>query len=510
MKVKVIFDNENQRYKIYNGDTVINANEVTINEVPIDAELSDTSANAVENKVVKEALDNNIAKIKKVNQDLNQDLNTVNSRIDSIINKGYSILTGSDFSWTWDGVKGTSNDFSIAEGDMGVIFFPSVATLEIYKNNSIYISEFGNPTVTSYKNAQSYILNLSDVSKNDILRIECTIHSPVGTTLYNEVKQDVESMLSIVLNTYPLELQDIRADYFGIQHNSAGDAVRSIMDTLIKGYADFTDLIEWLNTGAPNIISANFTLPKNINIRLTIPEYTNFDVKQNLETIANIGDIATEETQEVTFNTGDNDGDIVFIINSSMTKTEVLERLNDVFKMYLPIDTQLVTIDSAMSDSSENAVQNKVIKAYVDKGYELIFDDVLSTNANNCWITADHFDREYDEVVLTFNYPSYPEGQYPQNVVSQNTNNLFVYFGNVSLVISPTNSGDISFHISAKKVSDNLYIIDWYSKQNLGPAVAEGHEMLTGSISLTTSGINILDGQGNNFINQGIVRVYAK
>ena len=39
MKVQVIFDNENQRYKIYNGDTVINANDVIINEIPIDAEL---------------------------------------------------------------------------------------------------------------------------------------------------------------------------------------------------------------------------------------------------------------------------------------------------------------------------------------------------------------------------------------------------------------------------------------------------------------------------------------
>ena len=53
MKVKVYFDNENQRYKIYNGDTVINATTVTINEIAIDEQLSDTSANAVENRTVK-------------------------------------------------------------------------------------------------------------------------------------------------------------------------------------------------------------------------------------------------------------------------------------------------------------------------------------------------------------------------------------------------------------------------------------------------------------------------
>lgn len=58
--------------------------------------------------------------------------------------------------------------------------------------------------------------------------------------------------------------------------------------------------------------------------------------------------------------------DANFIVDSEMSDTSENPVQNKVIKKYVDEHAPSITVDSAMSDSSANPVQNKVVKAYVD------------------------------------------------------------------------------------------------------------------------------------------------
>lgn len=68
-------------------------------------------------------------------------------------------------------------------------------------------------------------------------------------------------------------------------------------------------------------------------------------------------------------------------VDTEMSDSSTNAVQNKVIKGY--VDDNTVTVDSAMSDSSENAVQNKVIKAYVDAQSGGTVDIAMSSSSEN-------------------------------------------------------------------------------------------------------------------------------
>ena len=248
MKVKIYFDNENERYKIYNGDTVINADDVTIYEVPIDSELSDTSANAVENRAVKTALDNNKAyaqeKIETLNSKVDSNksetdsaINTINSRVDEVIGQGLRLIKGTDFSWTWTTNVGNSNNFQLPANTVVFISIPKGCSFNVNLND-VNIYELGDTTATDTQIGM--FVTGPDVTSTD----NFSLWTLMGTD--PDVKDLIEANTTLFINDSPQELKDIRVDAYGNIWSSAGDSVRSIQDNL-KNYFNLDTEYNLLN-----------------------------------------------------------------------------------------------------------------------------------------------------------------------------------------------------------------------------------------------------------------------
>lgn len=368
MKVKVYFDNENQRYKIYNGDTVINATEVTINEIPIDEQLSDTSANAVENRTVKKALDDNKSysqeivgslnkKVDANKSDTDNKVGTLNSRIDEVLGQGMRLIKGADFSWTWTTSIGNSSNFQLPADTVVFIAIPKNCEGQVLLNGeSIY--DFGNISATNTQ--VGIFVTGSEITASDNFSLYVATNS-------EDIKELVEANTTLLIADSPQELKDIRVDYFGLAHKSAGDSVRSILDTIQSGKISIDKVINWINSSTPQTTNASVSLqslPLNTDLNIKLPAHTTITFLQ-YGTPTTLGDLTAEDTQEVFYNTGSQYPKQSIYLNTNSLSLSFDELIASVsistdFNIFFRKDTE-------MSDSSENVVQNKVIKEYIDK-----------------------------------------------------------------------------------------------------------------------------------------------
>ena len=378
MKVQVIFDNENQRYKIYNGDTVINANDVIINEIPIDAELSDTSANAVENRAVKVALDNNRAyanekvealntkvdsnkadsdnKVSTLRTDTELGLNALNSRIDEVIGQGMRLIKGADFSWTWYVGGGNSNDFKLPANTVVFIAIPKGCSMHVLLNNESFYN-FGDVFATDTQIGM--FVTGSDVTSEDNFSLSVYM----GTD--PDEQELITANTTLLIADSPQELKDIRVDYFGLTHKTAGDSVRSILDTIQNGKININSTLNWTQISSATYTGSAQTeakLPTNTDINITLPQETVIGFQKGGAPVV-VGDITATEEQHLVFTTDSYTGDYsLYLSSNSLAYSDLIEALS------ISMDFNIfIRKDTEMSDSSENVVQNKVIKEYIDK-----------------------------------------------------------------------------------------------------------------------------------------------
>lgn len=348
MKVKVYFDNAEERYKIYNGDTVITATEVTINEVAIDEQLSDTSANAVENRAVKKALDDNKSysqeivgslnekvdanksdsdnKVSTLRTDTEFGLNALNSRIDEVIGQGMRLIKGTDISWRWSTLTGTSSNFQLPANTLVFIAIPKACTMTIIVNESEYY-DFGTNYATNTQ--VGMFVTGSEIANTRLYTI-------VGS---ENIKTLIETDTTLLVADSPQELKDIRVDYYGTTHatagdsvrygmqlqkqtqdeledvrvdaygfewSSAGDSVRSILKAIEKGYLDINKVISWSEQESSTYTGSAQTtinLPLNRTINITLPAETTITFEYGQDTTITLGNITATEVQEVEFTT---------------------------------------------------------------------------------------------------------------------------------------------------------------------------------------------------------------
>lgn len=410
MKVKVYFDNAEERYKIYNGDTVINATEVTINEVAIDEQLSDTSANAVENRAVKKALDDNKSysqeivgslnekvdanksdsdnKVSTLRTDTELGLNALNSRINEVIGQGMRLIKGTDISWTWGPPNyGISSGFQLPANTVIFVAIPKNCYARVKLNNTqaVAIYEFGNLEATDTQ--VGIFVTGENITDEDTFYIGIDVASDVTT----EVIPLVEANTTLLIADSPQELKDIRVDYFGLAHKSAGDSVRSILETIQSGKISIDKVINWINSSGPQTTNARAplqSLPLNTDLNIKLPAHTTITFLQG-STPTILGDLTAEDTQEVVYNTGSQYTNQSIYLNTNSQSLSFDELIASVsistdFNIFFRKDTE-------MSDSSENVVQNKVIKEYVDK---IIEPFILIDTAKGSEITLnDSVDR---------------------------------------------------------------------------------------------------------------------
>ncbi len=360
MKVNIVFDNENQRYKIYNGDTVINANELTVNEIPIDSELSAFSANAVENKVVKEAIDANI----KV-------LDTFNARINESINKGSSTIAGNDFNWSWAVNVGTSNSFKLAPNTVCFIAIPNNCDCSVLLNDSS-IYDFGSSTAT--ESQVGLFVTDSNITDSDNFNLSIRLYEGADKLL-------VEANTTVVKVDYPNELKDIRVDYFGFTHTTAGDSVRSIMEVIKTGKVYFNKFLEWAKVSDAIRTLHTIILPTHTDIQVVLPSSCKLTYYSGGTELGVVGDFESEETQVWSFNTKDNtEFSFDFSISPSTSVPDYHTKLDDL-QLYYELDARLYNI---MADKVAKAL-SEALKTLSEATVNNInnLNNVTNTNIDN-------------------------------------------------------------------------------------------------------------------------------
>lgn len=331
MKVNVVFDNDNERYKIYNGDTVINTNELTINEIAIDEELSNTSPNAVQNRTVKGALD-----------EANNRLNSYESRLDSIVVNS-PIIYSDDINWVGYGSAKRAEIRGLPADTLVYMVFPRNCTLQI----QIYQNGQAVNTINSGSkdndNQQVVYFNTPDnfnEANNDYLILWAGYDDPTVSDL--------------ILTTFTIfylgdnkELRDARTDGLGITWGMAGDAIRSIMEAVKTGEVNISSLLSWteVSTSYTGTAETSFNLPANTEINITIPAYSNITITEN-GTSETIGDLSAEDTQYLTYTT-EVASEYTFTVNSSTAYATLITliKLSVVVESYLKsyVDTELET-----------------------------------------------------------------------------------------------------------------------------------------------------------------------
>ena len=360
MKVNIVFDNENQRYKIYNGDTVINANELTVNEIPIDSELSAFSANAVENKVVKAAIDANI----KV-------LDTFNARINESINKGISTIAGNDFNWSWAVNVGTSSNFKLAPNTVCFIAIPNNCDCSVLLNDgSIY--DFGSSTAT--ESQVGLFVTDSNITDSDNFKLSIRLYEGADKLL-------VEANTTVVKVDYPNELKDIRVDYFGFTHTTAGDSVRSIMEVIKTGKVYFNKFLEWDKVSDTIRTLHTIILPAHTDIQVVLPSSCILTYYSGDTELGAVGDFESEETQVWSFNTEDyTDFSFAFSISPSTSVPDYHTKLDDL-QLYYELDARLYNIMADKVAKALSEALKTLSEATINNIHNL--NNVTNTNIDN-------------------------------------------------------------------------------------------------------------------------------
>lgn len=334
MKVKVVFDNENERYKIYNGDTVINTNELTINEIAIDEELSNTSPNAVQNRTVKGALD-----------EANNRLNSYESRLDSIV-VNRPIIYSDEINWVEYGSVLNANIRGLPANTMVYMVFPhnSSLTITIYQNGQAIGASIHAGSQDNDNNQVAYFMTPEDFNEanNDYIQLWASTPSEDPT-----IKELFYTDFTIFYLGDNKELRDARTDGLGITWGMAGDAIRSIMEAVQTGEVNISSLLSWteVSTSYTGTAETSFNLSTNTVINITIPAYSNITITEN-GTSETIGDLSAEDTQYLTYTT-EVASEYTFTVNSSTAYATLitLVKLSVVVESYLKsyVDTELAT-----------------------------------------------------------------------------------------------------------------------------------------------------------------------
>ena len=129
-----------------------------------------------------------------------------------------------------------------------------------------------------------------------------------------------------------------------------------------------------------------------------------------------------------------------------------------------------VDVDTEMSDTSENAVQNKVIKEYVDDQVSSIPEEVIISNSeptstgNKIWIDTGEVGSAVSEI--TNEYSTSIGLGYSANYVNNITNNDYVDIS--SEITSINQPADLSVYRANYKKNSNINVLDMLLRSNTG------------------------------------------
>lgn len=372
MKVKVYFDNE--KYKFYYGDTQITADSVTINEIAIDNAFSDVSKNAVENNIVtlefknvKELIENEEAERVKADTKLNTEINKANSRIDSIISlpdgstKADAELVDTRMDYygyvhpsAGDAVRSIARNFVTGIFEIPVIYTNASSTalqgkVKLPSNTDIRITTLQPDTEFSIYKGSELLVSITE--ENATYRYESNVDEVVelsfsygsSVRLNEERELNMKNALSLKFDTKDFqELKDIRTDYFGYKWDSAGDAVRSILEVLKEGKLSLEDKFTWVaesTTLAKNLLATkDIELPKNQDISIILPKSTALQITKPDMSTEELGSLTAETRQSVKFNTGEFDSYKFALLSDIEDKDELIQGVS----IYIEYDLNLI------------------------------------------------------------------------------------------------------------------------------------------------------------------------
>lgn len=362
MKAKIYFDKD--KYKFYYGDAQITTDSLTINEIAVDSELSETSENAVQNKIVKKALDS-------VNDGLTDTIARLNNLISISSDDYYSMISPSDLSdWTWityseayEGavVYGDSADFTLPTNTLVGIYLPSHSRVRVeHKTSNGYHVDYHLGDIDSTTD-QFLMFNTGEW---ETYRLEVDL--PINSTTY---KNAVINKTTLYAYGMSKELKDIRVDYFGLQWATSGDAVRSILNVVKNGKLSFNEMLTWIAqpTSLANLLlgSNEITLPKNQEITIGLPKLTQIQISylNDVITTETLGSLTAEDTQTLTFNTDDTVNYKFALLSNLETQGELLNNVS----IYIMFDAKFfdttvekitTALNNALSSISESTNAN--------------------------------------------------------------------------------------------------------------------------------------------------------